>query len=67
MNTKMIDALPRLLKKLSDGEGLHVPTLSKELTIPESTIQDQIKRYLQSIAIAEIRKRRKRQKKRKGR
>lgn len=50
----MIDSLPKLLIRLSNGEGLHIPTLSQELGIPESTIQDQIKRYLQPIEIAEI-------------
>ncbi len=54
MNTDIIDALPRLLKRLSDGEGLHIPTLSKELGIPKSTLQEQIKRYLLLIVIAEI-------------
>lgn len=54
MNQNMIDALPRLLKRLSDGEGLHVPTLSKELSVPKNTVQEQIKRYLQPITIAEI-------------
>lgn len=54
MNKEMIDFLPKLLIRLSDGEGLHIPTLSRDLSIPESTIQDQIKRYLQPIEIAEI-------------
>lgn len=55
MNHKMIDALPWLLKRLSNGEALHIPTLSGELDIPEKTIQDNIKKHLVSIEIAEIR------------
>ncbi len=29
MNRKMIDALPKLLERLSNGEGLHIPTIQK--------------------------------------
>lgn len=54
MNRDMIDALPNLLKRLSSGEGLHIPTLSQQLDIPKSTVQDHIKRYLKPIAIAGI-------------
>ncbi|WP_345986620.1 WYL domain-containing protein [Sulfurimonas sp. HSL-1656] len=54
MNQKMIDALPRLLKRLSNGEGLHIPTLSKELDIPEKTLQDNIKKYLLPLDFADI-------------
>ncbi len=50
----MIDALPKLLKRLSDGKGLHIPTLSEELSIAEKTIQDNIKKHLVPIEIAEI-------------
>lgn len=55
MNKDMIDALPNLLKRLSNGEGLHIPTLSLELDIPQKTIQDNIKKHLVPIEIAEIR------------
>lgn len=51
----MIDALPRLLKRLSDGEGLNIPTLSQEFSIADKTIQDNIKKHLVPIEIAEIR------------
>lgn len=54
MNKNMIDALPKLLKRLSDGKGLHIPTLSEELSIAEKTIQDNIKKHLVPIEIAEI-------------
>lgn len=50
----MIDALPILLKRLSNGEGLHIPTLSLELQIPEKTLQDNIKKYLLPLKFAEI-------------
>lgn len=49
MNKDMIDALPILLRRLSDGEGLHIPTISAELEIPEKTIQDNIKKYLVTL------------------
>lgn len=51
----MIDALPELLKRVSNGEALHIPTLSKELNIPEKTLQDNIKKHLVPIEISEIR------------
>lgn len=54
MNKNMIDALPKLLKRLSNGEGLHIPTLSAELDIPEKTIQDNIKKNLKPLEVAEI-------------
>lgn len=54
MNHKMIDALPKLLKKISNGEALHIPTLSDELDIPEKTLQDNIKKHLVPIEISEI-------------
>jgi len=54
MNHKMIDALPKLLKKISNGEALHIPTLSDELDIPRKTLQDNIKKHLVPIEIAEI-------------
>ena len=50
----MIDALPILLKRLSNGEALHIPTLSDELDIPPKTLQDNIKKHLVPIEIAEI-------------
>lgn len=54
MNHKMIDALPLLLKRLSNGESLHLPTLSLELDIPEKTLQDNIKKYLVTLEFAEV-------------
>lgn len=54
MNKDMIDALPNLLKRLSSGEGLHIPTLSQELEIPEKTLQDNIKKNLQPLEMADI-------------
>lgn len=51
----MIDVLPNLLKRLSNGDGLHIPTLSQELDIPLKTLQDNIKKHLVPIGIAEIR------------
>ena len=54
MNTKMIDALPRLLERLSTGEGLHIPTLVKELGVSSSTIRDHFERYLVPLPLAEI-------------
>lgn len=50
----MIELLPRLLKRLSDGSGVHIPTLHLETGIPEKTIQDNIKKYLQPLELAEI-------------
>lgn len=50
----MIDLLPQLLKRLSDGEGLHIPTLSNQTDIPEKTIQDNIKKYLKPIEMANV-------------
>lgn len=54
MNKDMIDALPKLLKQLSDGEILHIPTLSNDLGIPSKTIQDNIKKHLVPLELAEI-------------
>jgi len=54
-NPKIIDALPKLLERLSNGKSLHIPTLSEELGIAEKTIQDNIKKNLQPLEIAEIR------------
>ena len=54
MNKDMIDALPKLLKQLSDGEVLHIPTLSNDLGVPSKTIQDNIKKHLLPLEIAEI-------------
>lgn len=54
MNNNIINALPSLLKRLSLGEGLHIPTLSEELSIPQSTIQDHIKKHLVPLSIANI-------------
>ena len=54
MNNNAINALPLLLKKISNGETLHLPSLSKELGIPPKTLQDNIKKHLVPIEIAEI-------------
>lgn len=54
MNKGMVDILPHLLKRLSDGEGLHIPSLNFETGIPEKTIQDNIKKYLLPIEMAEV-------------
>lgn len=54
MNNNIINALPSLLKRLSSGEGLHIPTLSEELNIPPKTIQDHIKKHLLPLSIANI-------------
>ena len=53
-NKKIIDVLPKLLKRLSSGEGLNIPTLSKEFDIPEKTLQDNIKKYLLPLFIANV-------------
>ncbi len=54
MNRKMIDALPKLLERLSNGEGLHIPTLVHELGVSKSTIRDYFERYLVPLPLAEI-------------
>ena len=54
MNKKIIEELPKILQRLSNGEGLHIPTLSQELGIPEKTIQDNIKKYLSPIKIVNL-------------
>jgi len=38
VNKKIIDILPTLLKRLSNGESLHIPTLSSDFSIPKSTL-----------------------------
>jgi len=38
INKSMIDILPILLKRLSNGESLHIPTLSIQFSIPKSTL-----------------------------
>ena len=54
MNKDILNALPFLLRRLSSGEQLNIPRLSKELEIPEKTIQDNFKKYLQPIENADI-------------
>ena len=54
LNHDIINALPSLLKRLSNGEQLNIPRLSDELGIPQKTIQDNIKKYLQPIENADI-------------
>ena len=55
MNQTIIDLLPKLLRQLSNGQPIHIPTISKQYDIPEKTIQDNIKKHLLPIEIAEIR------------
>lgn len=55
MNKKIIDLLPSLLRELSNGQSINIPTISKQYDIAEKTIQDNIKKYLVPIEIAEIR------------
>ena len=38
VNKEVIDLLPILLKKLSNGESLHIPTLASDFSIPKSTL-----------------------------
>ena len=54
MNKDMIDALSKLLKRLSNGEGLNIPNLSKELSISKSTIRDYFEKYLVPLPLANI-------------
>lgn len=54
MNKDLLNALPSLLKRLSNGEQLNIPCLSEELNIPQKTIQDNFKKYLQPIENADI-------------
>ncbi len=54
MNKKMIDALPKLLERLSNGEGLHIPTLVNELSVSKSTIRDYFEKYLIPLPLADI-------------
>ena len=54
MNKAIINILPTLLKRLSNGEQLKIPRLSEDLGIPQKTIQDNIKKYLQPIENADI-------------
>lgn len=49
INHSMIDLLPVLLRKLANGESLNIPKLSEEHNIPEKTLQDNIKKNLQSL------------------
>lgn len=48
INQNMIDLLPILLKKLSNGEDLNITDLSIQYSIPKKTLQDNIKK-LQSL------------------
>jgi predicted DNA-binding transcriptional regulator YafY len=54
MKQQMVEVLPTLLKRLSTGEVLHIPTLSKELDIAPKTIQDNIKKHLVPLKIANV-------------
>jgi len=54
VNHNIINTLPYLLKRLSNGEQLNIPRLGKELGIPQKTIQDNIKKYLLPIENADI-------------
>lgn len=49
INQDMINLLPMFLKKLADGESLHIPTLSIQYSIPHKTMQDNIKKNLQTL------------------
>ena len=54
MNKKIIDALPNILKRLSNTEGIHLPTLAKELDVPKNTLRDHFDRYLKTIPLSNI-------------
>jgi len=54
LNKDLLNALPLLLKRLSNGEQLNIPRLSEELSVPQKTIQDNFKKYLQPIENADI-------------
>ena len=54
MNQKMIDALPKLLERLSNGEGLNIPRLHKEFGVSTSTIRDYFDKYLVPLPLANI-------------
>ncbi len=54
MNKDILNILPYLLKRLSIGEQINIPRLSEELGIPQKTIQDNFKKYLQPIENADI-------------
>ncbi|WP_200764026.1 helix-turn-helix transcriptional regulator [Nitrosophilus alvini] len=54
MNQDIINALPKILRRLSNGETLNIPALSEELGIPQKTIQDNFKKYLTPIENAEV-------------
>ncbi len=49
VNKEMIELLPVLLKKLSNGEGLNISDLSKQYDIPTKTVQENIKKNLQGL------------------
>jgi len=49
VNKKMINILPILLKRLSDGQSLSTSKLSDEFNIPTKTIQDNINKHLKKL------------------
>ena len=49
INKKVIKILPKLLTKLSNGESLHLPTLSISLDIPKNTLVKHFTKVLRPI------------------
>lgn len=45
-NTNAIDALPHILKRLSNGESLYLINLSKQYNAPITTLRDNIKKHI---------------------
>ena len=43
INKKMIQLLPRLLKRLSSGQSLHLPSIAEEFSIPKNTLVNNMK------------------------
>lgn len=50
-NTNAIDALPHILKRLSNCESLYLINLSKQYNAPTTTLRDNIKKHIVVIEI----------------
>ena len=54
INKKMIGILPILLKRLSNGNSLHLPTLAEEFSIPKNTLVNNLKEVICPLFPKEI-------------
>ena len=49
INKKMINILPLLLKRLSNGDSLHLPSVAEEFSIPKNTLVNNLKEIISPL------------------